>query len=343
MSPRWNCWPTTAAGSITARPRGPSRSRRASSRAWIEVGTDRDRRSAASSDSTARSSGRRPSAAGLVPEVGDQLLDQQREALGPLADVGLDGLVDPPPSRWTTSCSPSRSGRGRAGTTACWPSPWPVGAAREQLVRAGHAEQHQRRVGVLGHVLEGIEQDRVGPLEVVDDQHQWPAAGQGLQQPLQGPEGVLGQVGVLAEAEQLGDPLGDERGPGRLGEQLGQPAPGLRGGVVGAIPAACLTTSTIGHRVTLSPKAGQWPRRTWASSPRPLTNSSTRRDLPTPAEPSTLTRWQVRSAAPARTAAAAAPARGPARPWARPAAGLGPGGRAARRAAARRSAARRPP
>ena len=49
--------------------------------------------------------------------------------------------------------------------------------------------------------------------------------------------------------------------------------------------------------VTLSPKAGQWPRRTAAWSPRPPTNSSTRRDLPTPAEPRTLTRWQVPSAA----------------------------------------------
>ena len=65
----------------------------------------------------------------------------------------------------------------------------------------------------------------------------------------------------------------------------------------GAIPAAWRTTSTIGHRVTLSPKAGQWPRRTLAWSPRPATNSSTRRDFPTPAEPSTLTRWQVPSAA----------------------------------------------
>jgi hypothetical protein len=65
----------------------------------------------------------------------------------------------------------------------------------------------------------------------------------------------------------------------------------------GAIPADWRTTSTIGHRVTLSPKAGQWPRSTAAWSPRPATNSSTSRDFPTPAEPSTLTRWQVPSAA----------------------------------------------
>ena len=49
--------------------------------------------------------------------------------------------------------------------------------------------------------------------------------------------------------------------------------------------------------VTLSPNAGQWPRRTLAWSLRPATNSSTSRDFPTPAEPSTLTRWQAPSAA----------------------------------------------
>ena len=73
------------------------------------------------------------------------------------------------------------------------------------------------------------------------------------------PRGVLGQPGVLAEAEQLGDPLGDQVALVDIGEQLGQPAPGLRGGVVGAIPAAWRTTSTIGHMVTLSPNAGSGP------------------------------------------------------------------------------------
>ena len=92
------------------------------------------------------------------------------------------------------------------------------------------------RVGVLGHVLDGVEQDRVGPLEVVDDQHQRAAAGQCLQQPLQRPEGVLGQAGVLAEAEELGDPLGDQVAPLHPGQQLGQPGPGLLGRVVGRDP-----------------------------------------------------------------------------------------------------------
>jgi hypothetical protein len=111
-----------------------------------------------------------------------------------------------------------------------------VDASREQLVRAGHAQQQQRRVNVLGHVLEDIEQDRVGPLEVVDDQHQRLAAAQGLQEALQGPGRALGQVGVLAEAEQLGDPLGDEVALVDIGEQLGQPAPRLLRRVVGGDP-----------------------------------------------------------------------------------------------------------
>ena len=123
MSPRWNCWPTTAAGSITARPRGPSRSRRASSKAWMEVGTVRDRRSAASSDSTA--SVQRPSAVRSRPSSLRLVTSSSTSSGKPWAHSLMwawTAWSTRPPSRWTTSCSPSRSGRGRAGTTARWPS-----------------------------------------------------------------------------------------------------------------------------------------------------------------------------------------------------------------------------
>ena len=166
----------------------------------------------------------------FVLEVGDQLLDQQREALGPLADVRLDGLVDPAAEQVDDQLLALPLGQGgELERQRVRLAPRPVLAAREQLVRAGHAEQHQRCVGVLGDVLDGVEQDGVGPVEVVDHQHQRPAAGQGLQQPLERPEGVLGQPGVLAEAEQLGDPLGDQRAPVLAADQLGQPGLGLLG------------------------------------------------------------------------------------------------------------------
>ena len=184
----------------------------------------------------------RPAAVGgpqpsLLLQVVDQLLDQQGEALGPLVDVRLDGLVDPAAEQVDDQLLALALGQGgqlerqRVGLAAR-----PVPAAGEQLVRAGHAQQDQRRLGVLGDVLDGVEQDGVGPLEVVDDQDQRPAAGQDLEQALERPEGVLGQAGVLADAQQLGDPLGDQRAPLLAPEQLGQPAPGLLGGVVGADP-----------------------------------------------------------------------------------------------------------
>jgi hypothetical protein len=174
----------------------------------------------------------------LVSEVVDQLLDQQREALGPLVDVDLDRLVDAASQQVHHQLLALPLGQGgeqeRDGVGL---AARPVGTARKQLVGTGHAEQDERGVGELGHVLDGVEQDRVGPLEVVDDQHQRPAAGQHLQQPLQRPEGVLGQPGVLAaQAEQLGEALGDQRAPLLATQQPGQAGPGLLGRVVGGDP-----------------------------------------------------------------------------------------------------------
>jgi hypothetical protein len=116
--------------------------------------------------------------------------------------VRLDGLVDPAAEQVDDQLLALALGQGgqlerqRVGLAAR-----PVPAVGEQLVRAGHAEQDQRRLGVLGDVLDGVEQDGVGPLEVVDDQYQRPPAGQGLEQALERPEGVLGQAGVLADAQ----------------------------------------------------------------------------------------------------------------------------------------------
>ena len=99
-------------------------------------------------------------------------------------------------------------------------------------------------------------------------------------------------------------------------QQLGQPGPARSGVSSGRSrpPGGRSGPSATGSR---RPRRPGRPRRTVAWSPRPLTNSSTRRDLPTPAEPRTLTRWQVPSAAARSNSRAAAPARGSGRSWAR--------------------------
>ena len=238
MSPRWNCWPTTAAGSITARPRGPSRSRRASSKAWIEVGTDRDRRSAASSDSTARSS---PSAVRSRPrpEVGDQLLDQQREALGPLADVGLDGLVDPAAEQVDDQLLALPLGQGRAGTTAHWPCL--LASGRRVNSSSGRAMHSSTSGASVYSAMSSRASSRIGSAHWRSSMTSTRAGGgPGSPAAAAAPRGVLGQVGALAEAEQLGDPLGDERCPARhrrAARPAGSwPAWGSRRGDPGRLP-----------------------------------------------------------------------------------------------------------
>jgi len=99
---------------------------------------------------------------------------------------------------------------------------WPALAARRELVRAGDAHQEHR--GVLrqvDEVLDRIEQDRVGPLEVVDDDDQRSAARTGLQQALNRPERVLRALGLGDDAEHLRHPLGHQLASLLAVDQLG--------------------------------------------------------------------------------------------------------------------------
>ena len=111
-SPRWNCWPTTAAGSITARPRGPSRS--------AGPAAGRGSRSARPAPPLGRLLGlhlQGPAPVGRAqPPLVPRLLTSSSTSSGkPWAHsltCAWTAWSTRPPSRWTTSCSPSRSGRG---------------------------------------------------------------------------------------------------------------------------------------------------------------------------------------------------------------------------------------
>ena len=79
--------------------------------------------------------------------------------------------------------------------------PWP---GVEQL-GAGHDQQQQRRVArPVGHVLDEIDEGRLGPLQVIDEQDHRPAAGEGLEDLAHRPEGLLGRHRVARRLQQLG-------------------------------------------------------------------------------------------------------------------------------------------
>jgi len=62
------------------------------------------------------------------------------------------------------------------------------------------------------NVLDQVQEGRLGPVDVVEDQDQRTTLGQGLEQATDGPEGLLGHSAVRHEAHDLGDALGDQVG-----------------------------------------------------------------------------------------------------------------------------------
>ena len=58
-------------------------------------------------------------------------------------------------------------------------------------------------------MLDQVEQARLGPVEVVQDQYQRVPVGQDLQQPPERPRGLLGRAGRGLQPDELGDAGGD--------------------------------------------------------------------------------------------------------------------------------------
>jgi hypothetical protein len=78
---------------------------------------------------------------------------------------------------------------------------------------ASDAEQQDRCAArPLGDVLHHLEQGGLRPVEVVEDQHHQPLAGEGFEQPAHRPGGVPDRARGVLQTNELRDPLGD--GPG---------------------------------------------------------------------------------------------------------------------------------
>ena len=117
------------------------------------------------------------------------------------------------------------------------------GVAGVEELGAGHADDEQRRVAdPVDDVLDQVEQRRLRPVDVVEDDDERLLARQLLEQPAHGPERLLGRAARAVPAEDRGHALGDDRGvrasdrrldPGshvilaeRLGDDLGDRAEG---------------------------------------------------------------------------------------------------------------------
>ena len=211
------------------------------------------------------------------------------------------------------------------------PARAPAGPALQQLRPGGGQDQDGRRAGVpVAEALDEVEQGVVGPVQVLQGQDQRPGRGQAVQEAPPGGELLLAVGGggrpgapraAAADADQAAQVTGDPGGGDRLGHRArgrDQPPPGELGAV--ALQDAGLGLDRLGQRPEGRPVAiGEGPplppgepRGSGGPAVRRSASSASRRLLPMPASPRTVTSTGP-APSPARRAAASSAASSPSR------------------------------
>ena len=184
-APRWKRRPSTEPRCTTARSSGSSRSMRAASSAWIDGGT------VSASGSSRKCASSCSTKSGLPSAVATTRSRSSGASSWASASTSSSESSWPSGSR-TTSVAPGR-GAAQDGRTS------------KRSGRA-RAEDEDRRVARRsGDVLDEVEQRRVGPVDVVDDEHERPLAREHLEQPPERPGGLVGRAAAVALADRAGD------------------------------------------------------------------------------------------------------------------------------------------
>ena len=103
-------------------------------------------------------------------------------------------------------------------------------------------------------MLDEVEERRLGPVDVVEDDDERPPARERLEQPPDRPEALLLAGGPLGEADELADAVRDDVGLSLAVRRAREALPGPARRVSSpASPAAVLTASTSGQKVIPSP------------------------------------------------------------------------------------------
>ena len=160
----------------------------------------------------------------------------------PPADQALDQL---PVSGSVRGCSGTSSALGRGVAQSGL-------ASRSSAPRK--ADHQDRRVpGPVGEVLQQLQESRLAPLDVVEQDDDGPRRRQLLEQLADRPEQLLDGGLRPVVTQQTGEASRDQVVLVPRGEQGADLGEGLRRGVRAALPAASRSTSTTGQNVMPSP------------------------------------------------------------------------------------------
>ena len=203
-APSWKTLPATAARSITARSSSSSRSSRAASSAWIVGGTriaaDVARRGPAAVSRTSSPS-----------SISIESISSTNSGLPSAASAILastSSASSGAPTRFSISRahSSSESGSSSASVALSLPPPQP-GRSVEQLGPREADEQDRGVARPVGEVLDEIEERRLAPVDVVEDDHERLPRAKRLEQRPNGDEALLRAAARLGEPDRLRDTL----------------------------------------------------------------------------------------------------------------------------------------
>lgn len=151
----------------------------------------------------------------LVDEHGDHLLGEERVALRGLRDPGTHLRREPRAPEQLLSHAAGlllREGRQQDALRALVPL-HPARAILEQLGTCRAYHQERSVLGRLDDVLDEIQERRLGPVDVFDDDHQRAPARELLQHLAGRPEGLADRERLVREAEDRGQARDDVRLP----------------------------------------------------------------------------------------------------------------------------------
>ena len=156
--------------------------------------------------------------AALLAEHREHLLDEERVALGRSGDPVAHAF---PERRLPEQVAHQRVAL-RVGQRLEQQPGRPLRAILEQLGPRERDEQQRRLAGGFEGVFDEIEEGRLRPVAVVEDDHERALAAERLEQPTDGPEGLFASAGPrLCDTYEARDPLGDELAVLLAGEQGG--------------------------------------------------------------------------------------------------------------------------
>ena len=163
-----------------------------------------------------------PARAPVLVLKGEHLLHEERVALRGFDDPRSQRLRDHVPALTCDQRFRVFRGQGLEQDGGRVRSRRPPGRADLEQIGTRQAEEQNRPAREAADILEQVEEGRLGPVKIVDDDDERPIAPECLDEPPNGPEDLFRPRVAVAEAHRTGDPVNDQLGALVICDELGE-------------------------------------------------------------------------------------------------------------------------